>query len=166
VTDNSGNVSGLTQTTTLTGTGATSTTPTVVSLSPNSGSGSTQTFTAVYSDPRGASALTTVRFLMYTSISAANSCYVLYNPSSGLMTLENNAGNGSQGTLTPGSGSVANNQCTLTGSGTTVTTSGNNMTITFALSFSGTFTGSQNVYLLAGDNTASTGWVQKGTWTP
>jgi hypothetical protein len=140
--------------------------PTVVSVSPSSGSGATQTFTAVYSDPRGYAALTTVRFLMYTSISAANGCYVQYIPSTNSMTLENNAGNGSAGTLTPGSGSILNNQCTLSGSGTTVTNSGNTMTITYALSFTGTFTGSKNVYLLDGDNTGSSNWVQEGTWTP
>jgi hypothetical protein len=45
-------------------------------------------------------------------------------------------------------------------------TSGNNLTLSVALTFTGTFTGSKNVYLYAtGNNGLNSGWVQKGTWT-
>jgi DNA-binding beta-propeller fold protein YncE len=166
VTDNSGNVSGSKQTAALTGTGTASNTPGAVSLSPASGTGSTQIFTAVYSDSSGFASLTTVRFLINTGISAANGCYLQYLPAQNTMYLENNAGNASA-TLTPGSATaVSNSQCTLAGIGTTVSNSGNNLTITLALSFTSTFTAQQNLYLLAGNASASTGWVQKGTWTP
>jgi hypothetical protein len=141
--------------------------PAVVSVTPNSGSGVTQSFMAVYSDPQGFSNLATIRFLMNTSVNAANGCYVQYVPSQNALYLENNAGNGTSAALTPGSSNtVSNNQCTLSGSGSSVTSSGNNMTVIYALTFSSTFTAAQNVYLLAGTNNASSGWVREGTWTP
>jgi subtilase family serine protease len=141
--------------------------PGVVSVTPSSGSGTAQAFAAVYTDPRGFAALTTVRLLMNTAISAANGCYLFYNPANGELSLENNAGNGLSGSVTPGSASsVSNSQCTLYGTGSSVSTSGNNMTVTYKLTFTSTFTGSKNIYLLAGDNEGSSNWIQKGTWTP
>jgi YVTN family beta-propeller protein len=141
--------------------------PAIVSVSPNSGSGTAQVFTAVYSDAQGAADLSTVRILLNTSVSAANGCYVMYSPALNALYLENNAGNGTSAALTPGSSSsVSNSQCTLAGAGSSVAKSGNNMTVKYALSFTGTFTAKQNLYLLAGDGTASSNWVQEGTWTP
>jgi hypothetical protein len=167
VTDNSGGVSGATQTATLAGTGTTSATPTVVSLSPTSGTGTTQTFTAVYSDPSGVSNLASVRILINSSLNGANACYAYYYPGTNALYLENNADNGTVGPLTPGSSSsISNSQCTLTGTGTTVSTSGNTITVAFSLTFSGSFTAADNVYLLAASSSLSSGWVEKGTWTP
>ena len=71
------------------------------------------------------------------------------------------------GPLTPGSSSsISNSQCTLNGTGTSVSTSGNNLTVNYALTFSSTFTGAQNSYLSASSATVSSGFVHEGTWTP
>jgi YVTN family beta-propeller protein len=141
--------------------------PTIVSLSPSSGSGATQAFTAVYSDPNGTADLVSVRILFNTAISAVNGCYVYYDPASNLMYLENNGGSGLTAGIAPGSSStVSNSQCTLAGTGSSYSTSGNDATLVAALTFSGTFTGAKNVYLLAVGETLNSGWVQKGTWTP
>jgi hypothetical protein len=142
--------------------------PTVTSLSPNSGSGLTQTFTAMYSDPNGAADLNTVSILFNTAISGVNACWVRYYPASNLLYLENNADNGLTAGIAPGSASqVSNSQCTLSGTGSSYSVSGNNATLSVALTFSGTFTGQKNAYLAATENNASTsGWVLKGTWTP
>jgi hypothetical protein len=142
--------------------------PSVVSLSPSSGSGATQTFTAAYSDPNGAADLTSARILFNTSVSAASACYVLYYPASNLLYLENDGGTGVSAGVTPGSSSqVSNSQCTLKGTGSSYTGSGNTGTLSVALMFSGSFTAQKNVYLLAGEsNGTNSGWIQKGTWTP
>jgi hypothetical protein len=135
--------------------------PTGISLSPNSGSGQTQAFTAVYYDRLGASDIGTARILFGPSVTP-NYCYVQYNPAANAMYLY-----GSSTAVTPGSSaSVSNSYCTLSGSGSAVSKSGNDLTLTYALSFSSSFTGGQNVYLLAGNNSQSSGWVQLGTWTP
>jgi hypothetical protein len=141
--------------------------PTVVSLSPISGTGATQTFTGVYSDPNGTGDLGDVRMLFNTAVTGVNACYVLYYPASNSLYLENNANNGTTGPLTPGSSSfLSNSQCTLAGAGTSVSTSGNNMTVHFALTFTSSFSGLKNVYLGVNSASASSGWVQMGSWVP
>jgi hypothetical protein len=141
--------------------------PAVVSVSPSSGTGLTQTFTAVYSDPKGAADLSSVRMLFNTSLSGGSGCYLIYYPGSNAFYLENNADSATVGPLAPGSSAtISNSQCTLAGTGTSVSTSGNNMTVKFALTFSSTFDGSEKVYMGANSASAASGWVQEGTWTP
>ena len=53
----------------------------------------------------------------------------------------------------------------MAGTGSSVSTTGNSSTVKFALTFSSTFTGSKNVYLAANSASASSGFVQEGTWT-
>jgi hypothetical protein len=140
----------------------------VVSLSPISGSGLTQTFTGVYSDPSGIADLVSVRLLINTSLSVANACYVYYAPGNNQMSLYNDAGGALLSpTVTPGStGAVSNSQCTLNGTGSSFSISGNNLTLNVNLTFSGTFTGQKDVYLYANGRTANTSFVLEGTWAP
>jgi hypothetical protein len=50
--------------------------------------------------------------------------------------------------LTPGStSSISSSQCTLAGTGSSVSMSADNLTVKFALTFSSNFTGSKNAYL-------------------
>jgi DNA-binding beta-propeller fold protein YncE len=164
VTDSSFDVTGSTQTSTLSGTG-TAATPAVASVSPNAGTGLTQTFTGVYSDPNGIGDLNNVRILFNTSVTGVNACYALYYPATNALYLENNADNGTAGPITPGSSStLSNSQCTLNGTGSSVSSSGDNLTVNFAITFSSTFTGLKNTYLYATGATASSGWIEKGTW--
>src|SRR6202034_3101370 len=50
--------------------------------------------------------------------------------------------------------------------GSSFSTSGDNLTLNVALTFSGTFTGSKNVYMYARGKTTNSGWVTEGTWIP
>jgi len=61
-------------------------------VTPNAGSGLTQTFSAVYSDPNGASDLATVRLLFNTTVSGVNACDIHYSPAANLLYLYNDAG--------------------------------------------------------------------------
>lgn len=104
-----------------------------------------------------------------TRVTSAGGCYVYYLPSSNTLFLENDGGTGTlTPTVTPGtSQQVSNSQCILKGSGSSVSQSGNNLSLSVALTFSGTFTGQKNVYLFAlGKTNLNSGWIQKGTWTP
>jgi trimeric autotransporter adhesin len=143
--------------------------PAIVSLSPNTGSGTSVTFQAVYSDPNGAADLNTVLLQVDTSQVAANACYVYYQPQANLLYLSNNAGTAwlTPG-LTPGvAGTASNSQCMLNAGSSSVGTSGNNLTLNAALTFSSTFLGAQNVYLYtSGLSGLNSGWVKEGTWTP
>ena len=44
--------------------------------------------------------------------------------------------------------------------------SGNNLTLNVAISFQPGFTGAKNIYMDASDGASSSGWQQKGAWTP
>jgi len=141
--------------------------PMVVSLAPSSGMGLTQTFAAQYSDPNGISDFSDVLVVFNTSVSVSNDCSVVYVPGSNLMYLYNNAGTGFSAGVTPGSSAqVSNSQCTLAGTGSSFSVSGNNLALNVALTFTGTFVGQKDVFLYAVGKTANSGWIQKGAWTP
>jgi len=140
--------------------------PSVVSVTPNPATGLSNTFALTYSDPNGASDLQVVKVVFGTAVTAASSCFVLYYPATNALYLLNNAGTGTT-TITPGSGTLSNGQCTITGSGTTVVRSGDNLTLNLAVTASSTYTGAKSVFMYAEDNSsATTGYVNKGTWTP
>ena len=141
--------------------------PSVGSLSPSTGAGSTQTFTAVYSDPDGLADLTDVVILFNSSLKVSSACEVIYVPETNQLYLDNDAGTGLTAGITPGSSaSVSNSQCTLTGTESSFSTSGDSLTLNVALTFSGTFVGLKNGYLHAVGKTQSSGWIQEGAWTP
>ena len=73
-------------------------TPSADSVSPNIGTGATQTFTFVFSDTQSASNLVAMAMLFNTSVSAANSCYIVYDRNAGSITLlaDNGVGAGSK----------------------------------------------------------------------
>ncbi len=148
--------------------GVTSLTPTVasvISVSPNSGSGSATTFTAQFADTGGGSVLTTGALLVNTSSSTSSGCYVSYNSASNLFSIYNDAGTAVLSALTPGSGSAQNDQCGISGVGSSATVSGTTLTVTFALTFAPGFAGARTVYLEAADVSSNTGWVTEGSFT-
>jgi hypothetical protein len=169
ITDNANNVSGSTQTVPVSGTAIAVPVVTSVSVTPGSGTGTTQTFSFLYSDTDGSADLSTVFALFNTSTSVAKACYIYYVPSSNLLYLENSAGTGSQGSLTPGStATVSNSECTISGTGSSVTSSGNNLTVAVKITFQSTFTGAKTIYMNAASKEGETsgGLTSKGTWTP
>jgi hypothetical protein len=105
--------------------------------------------------------------LFNADLAVTGGCYVLYFPSTNALYLANNLGNRTT-PITPGtSGSQSNSQCTLSGSGSSATLSGNNLKLTVAITFNYTFVGQKNAYLLAtGSNGVSSPWSVGGTWTP
>jgi hypothetical protein len=151
----------------LTGTGASAGPPTVVSLSPNAGNGMTQTFSAVYSDPNGVADLSAVLIIFNTAEQLASACAVIYVPGTNKMFLYDDSGEALSAAVIPGSSVlVSNSQCTLAGTGSSFSTSGHNLTLNVALTFTGTFLGQQNVFLDAIGKTAKSGLLKKGSWTP
>jgi len=139
-------------------------TPSAVSVSPSAGSALSQVFTAVYSDPTGASNISSAFVLFNTSVSSAGACYVQYYPSSNLLYLKNDAGTGLSSGIAPGSSAtVSNSQCTLSGTGSSYTVSGNSATLNVALTF--TSAAFNNIYLSAAEKDGSnSGWIEKGGW--
>ncbi|HEY2018191.1 MAG TPA: hypothetical protein VGH38_32015, partial [Bryobacteraceae bacterium] len=139
--------------------------PAPVSVTPNSGSGSSQTFAFVSSSPKGYDALSTVLVIVNSALAGPSGCYFLYYPGSRGFYLANDSASTWAGSATLGqTGTIQNSYCTLNAAASSVSGSGNNLTLNVALSFKPAFTGSKNIYMDAYDGTES-GWQQKGTWT-
>ncbi len=141
------------------------TTPSVTSVSPNSGSGTAVTFTAQYSDTGGGSTITTAALLVNASASTSFGCYVSYSPALNLFSIYTDSGSAVLSTVSPGTGSAQNDQCALSGAGSSATVSGNALTVSFNLTFQPPFPGAKTVYLLAADANSNTGLVAEGTFT-
>jgi hypothetical protein len=137
-----------------------------VSVTPNSGSGASQTFSFQFSDLSGASDLATVSTLVNSTTSLSSACAVTYNPAQNSLALMTDAGTLPSASMMPGNGSQQNSQCTLSGSGSSVTIAGTQLTLNLALTFTGAFQGTQNIYLYAQSAAgATTGWQPRGAWT-
>ena len=139
--------------------------PTNVGVTPSSGSGLTQTFSFQFSDISGATDLSTVSVLINAINSTASACAITYNRSANTLVLLTDSGATPSGTLTPGSGSQQNSQCTLNGAGSSVSMSGNILTLNLAVTFPSAFSGSKNVYMQATNSAGPNSWQQMGTWT-
>ncbi len=143
-------------------------TPVPVSVTPAGGSGSSQTFTVVASDEDGAGDMEYVYLLLDGATpSGAAACQVVYNRSVNLMWLVSDDGAGWPASIVPGSsGVLENNQCTLSGAGSSGAAAGNTLTARFALTFKRSFAGARTLYAAASDFArAASGWRAMGNWT-
>lgn len=147
--------------------------PTVVSITPSSGGGTSQTFTLTTSDTVGVGALGIINLLINNQLDGSNACYLAIVPagsSAASVYLINNAGPdfGAQYLAIPGSASVANSQCQIFAAGSSVSSSGNVLTITLQISFTSSFGGSKIMYAAAREVNSgpSSGWQSMGVWQP
>jgi thermolysin len=137
-----------------------------VSVTPNAGAGVTQSFTLQYVDSLGAAAdLTSARVRFGASNVGPGTCTAKYNAMTGGIKLLNDAGTAwNAGTL--GTATLSNSQCTLNLASSSAKASGSSLTLVLNVTFSGSFTGLKQVSMLAKSaGGASTGWIQRGTWT-
>ena len=141
--------------------------PANVSVTPSSGSGLNQTFSFVYTDPYGVPDISWVQMHFQTQLVAQSACYLQYTRSTNTIVLINDSGTGSVGSVTLGSsGTLANSQCILNAAGSSASSSGSNLTVNIALSFTASFAGNKNIStgVISNANVFS-GWQQMGTWT-
>ncbi len=144
------------------------TAPSAISVSPSSGSGLSQQFTWTVSSPSGYGNIAHVFPLFNTSASGAYGCYIYYSRGANGLFLANDAGTVWTGGFYPGtSSSAANSYCAIFGAGSSVSTSGNQLSLTVNVAFSSpAFSGTKNSYLNVYDNQGLySGWQQVGTWT-
>ena len=144
---------------------ATSHTPSITSVSPAAGAGASQTYTFQFADTSGYSDLTVVNVLLNNALDGRHACYIAYAQQSNTLFLVDDAGDGAYaGSLVlNGSGSVSNSQCTIQGTGSAASGSGNTLSLTLNMSFSGSFGGNKVLYLAARDTAASnSGWQTMG----
>jgi len=142
--------------------------PTDVSVSPSSGNGNPQTFRFTASSPLGYTDIGGFQVIFNTSLTAVNGCYMWYTPSINWISLANNANNAWVGGGYLGtSGTLANSQCQLNLAASSYSGSGNDGTLSLAITFLPALLSQINVYLATTEvNTgANTGWQQMGTWS-
>ena len=144
--------------------------PAVGTVVPSSGTGqidTTQIFTATYSDANGWQNLWNVNLLVNTVSSDRTNCaFAAYNRVTNQLYLFNDAWTTAIGGYTPGANYIIENSyARLDCSKTTVSGSGNNITVKWALSFKPSFIGQKNTYLRSIDYANSaTDFIQKGAW--
>jgi len=143
--------------------------PAVVGLTPGSTTsqvGVQENLTTTFSDTDGNVAFNGAAMVVGPLTGSTNSLAVKYVRSTNLLYLAD-ANNVLQGGFTPGTdNAITTTQGTLNCKTTTVTQSGNQMVITWAISPSGAVTGAQPVNLIVSDGYGqNSGWVQAGTWT-
>ena len=141
-------------------------------------SGMAPTLTVKFSHPSGANNIGVVNILINRDLNGDNACYLAWSqlrgllylvrdkgPSSGLsegMTF--GQGTGTIGTIGAATGAISNSQCTVFGGPSSVSVTGNVVTLTLSLSFASGFTGNKVIYLAARDlQEATNGWKTIGT---
>ena len=146
-------------------------TPMPVSVVPASGTALGQTFTYTFRDPNGVDKLSVLNVLVSNALDGRQACYLAYVPSgptTGTLLLVGDAGDAAgpfSALALPGDGSVSNSQCTINGTGSSVTVDGDTMTLNLAATFSPDFIGNKVVYLAARDTFGkNSGWQALGVW--
>ena len=145
--------------------------PAALSTGPAFGAGTSQTFTFTFSDPAGFQNLSVIDVLINSALDGRQACYVAFQPagpSSGTVLLVNDAGAAGgpfQSLSLPGSGTVSNSQCSISGAGSSVSGSGTGLTLTLAITFNLSFAGNKVVYTAVRDQAANnSGWQALATW--
>jgi hypothetical protein len=113
-----------------------------------------------------------VDVLINNYLDGIGACYFALAPasaSSGYLYLVDDAGDGQYVSGTPlfltSSGSLTNSQCTLNGTGSSISASGNTLTLTLSITFKAAFAGNRIFYMAARSNTQNSGWRALGTWS-
>ena len=140
-------------------------TPENVAATPSSGSGPGKAFSFQFSDPVGATNLSSVGVLFAVSAGTSGACAVSYDRAHNALSLLTDAGALPTSSIRPGSGTQQNSQCSLNGANSSAILSGQTLTLNLALTFLPAFNGAKNIYMQATNPLASTPWQAKGLWT-
>ncbi|WP_228486843.1 beta strand repeat-containing protein [Paludibaculum fermentans] len=137
-----------------------------VSMTPGSGSGGSQAFSFVFGDPKGASDLAWMRVLIHSQQTAAQACYLAVERSTGLIYLADDPGANWVQAAMGSSATAKNSQCTVSGTGSSMSLSGSRATVVLNVSFAAAFNGAKSVWANATDGAGSTSASpQIGTFT-
>ena len=141
--------------------------PTVGTVSPASEvvqPGQWKTFSCTYSDPDGAPNLGLCYLLVNNAVACSGGAYFIYNRVSNKLYMKTNGGTQIGGTLRGTAGVIESENAKIDCAATTVTTSGNTVTIAWRVWFKPAMSGKNcNLYLQAADCLAyATGWLDKG----
>ncbi len=145
-------------------------TPAVTGVSPATGSVATQLFTVTVADGDGAADIAIVNLLINDALDGRAACYLAYqrvSPTTGTLYLVDDAGDAGKGLLGmafPGTGTVQNSQCAISGTGSSVSESGSTLTLNLNITFKPKFGGNRLLYAAVRDAARNSGWKARGAW--
>jgi virginiamycin B lyase len=132
--------------------------------------GSMEAVTFTVADMKGAADIGIVNLLVNNFIDGRQACYLAYVAATKSLVLVDDAGDAGgpfAGTLqlNGASGTIQNSQCSVSGQGSVVVTNGNQMTLTFAMTFRSPLAGNRVMWVAARDGAGgnNTGWQASGT---
>lgn len=147
--------------------------PAVAGMNPARTTGTGQTYTFTFTDTNGYGDLAVVDVLTNNVLDGIGACYVAFVPasaSSGYLYLVDDAGDGGYASgspiALPSSGALSNSQCTINAAESSVSASGNTLTLNLAITFNSGFAGNRVFYLAARNSGAgNSGWQAVGSVT-
>lgn len=138
-------------------------------MSPSRTDGSGQLYTFNFSDSNGFADITVINILLNSAIDGRQGCFLAFVPSSattGSVFLVDDAGDAggpfAGGLTLPSNGTASNSRCTINGTGSSLTATGNTLTLKLSMSFTPLFNGNQ-VFFLAARNDAA---HENSDWQP
>ncbi|MGD0774773.1 MAG: hypothetical protein ABSC05_18310, partial [Candidatus Solibacter sp.] len=140
--------------------------PTIVSASPVSGTGMSQTFSYTFASENGNAYIAQVFTRLNSALSDVGGCSLYYDRFLNRLYLGDDTPAWTYSALVGSAGTLSNAHCTVNTGQSSVTASGNNLTVNWVLSFNSAWSGIKNNYAYVndrGDNAA--GWTQLGVWT-
>lgn len=139
--------------------------PSVVSVAPNSGSGRVQTFFLQFADANGARDIVSAQINFNDTQGTTDACYLSYNRATNTISLADDAGALQAGMIIGNAGTSKNEQCEVNAGASSVSISGDTLTLSLALSFYMPFDGAKNIYMEVRNATVDSGWSLQGAWT-
>ncbi|MCX6625696.1 MAG: hypothetical protein NTY38_32465 [Acidobacteria bacterium] len=142
--------------------------PAVGGVSPARSNTRSQTYTFTFTDTSGTQDIAVTDILINATLDNRQACYLTFVPSgtaAGEVSLVDDTASSYQGMAIPGSGNIANSQCSIAATGSSVVASGNDLTLTLAITFTPGFSGNRIFFLAARNNTLNSNWQTVGTVT-
>jgi len=135
-------------------------------VTPSSGTGLSNLFSFVYSDSSGYQYLGGVHAVISSSTATTNACWIYYDVAGRLLWLASNDTTKWSSMALGSNATLQNSQCEIAGSGVSLASSGNNLTLRLPIIFTTAFAGAKNIYMNAtATSGASSSTVSRGTWT-
>lgn len=145
---------------------------TATGVSPGTGNWYNQIFGFTFSDTAGTSDLSVLDVLVNNYLDGVQACYFAFVPSgasSGYLYLVDDAGDGGYVSGSPmslpSSGVLQNSQCSINVGTSSVSSSGNTLTLNVAVNFASGFGGNKIFYTAVRSATQNSGWQALATWS-
>jgi hypothetical protein len=142
--------------------------PLVGGVSPARSNTLSETYEFTFSDTSGVQDVVVASVLINNALNGQRSCYVAFVPSgpaAGDVFLVDDTATSYQGMTIPGSGRIANSQCSVSAARSSVIATGNILTLRLAIEFAPAFSGNRILFAELRSMTLGSNWQAVGTVT-